>query len=174
MQAHVRVKGVSGIHLKDFPKATAVFVKVSLSSGSESFRTKPIAREEIRSRPDFSNDTLTFSVREREMPKLVLQLVLHMKLKPDPISFAFLSLPLRICPPGSRVEGKFAFTCESFYPEAIKGTVEIHVASDSRRRPFSDEKRTIDWPSSSSSSRSRASRRPPSRPRGTRGCRPRR
>jgi hypothetical protein len=144
MQAHVRVKVVSGISLKDFPKVTGVYVKMSLSSGSESLQTKPVSREDVRSRADFSNDTLTFAVKEKEIPKLVLQFVLYMKLKPDPLSFAFLSLPLRICAPGSRVEGKFAFTCESFYKEAVKGFVEIHIATDSKRRPFSDEKRPID------------------------------
>jgi hypothetical protein len=144
MQAHVRVKVVSGLHLKEFPKVTGVFVKVSLTPGSDSFRTKPINREDIRSRADFSNDTLTFAVKEKDIPKLVLQFVLYMKLKPDPISFAFLSLPLGVCSPGSRVEGKFAFTCESFYTEGVKGCIEVHIATDPRKRPFSDEKRPID------------------------------
>jgi hypothetical protein len=141
---HARLQEVTGISLAQFPNASGVYLKATLSPTGESQQTSPISRDRISSSVDFSGDTITFSIKESTIPRAVLEIVLYLNVKPDPLAFAFLTLPVRICRTGTRVGSKITFTCYPFYKELVKGKWELHLTSDSRKRPFSDERAKLD------------------------------
>jgi hypothetical protein len=141
---HIRLQDVTGISLAQFPNATGIFLKATLSPTGESQQTKSISRGSISGTVDFSGEVITFSIKESTLARAVLEIVLYLQVTPDPLAFAFLTLPVRICRPGTRVGSKITFTCYPFYKELIKGRWELHLATDARKRPFSDERAKLD------------------------------
>jgi hypothetical protein len=141
---YFRLSEVVGVSLAQFPNATGVFFKATLSPTGESAQTSAIPRKHISSSIDFADDHVTFSVKESTIARTVLEVVLFFKVSGDPLAFAYLTLPVRICRPGTRVSGKITFTCYPFYQEAVKAKWELHIATDARRRPFSDERIRLD------------------------------
>jgi hypothetical protein len=141
---YVRLQGVTGISLAQFPNATGVFLKATLSPTGDSQQTKCIPRDHISATVDFSGDVISFSLKDSTLARAVLEIVLYLQLTPDPLAFAFLTFPVRVDQPGTRVGRKITFTCYPFYKESIKGKWELHLAKDARKRPFSDERAKLD------------------------------
>jgi hypothetical protein len=144
LSLHVRLEEVTGISLTPFPNATGVFLKATISPTGDTQQTSPISRGDFSSSVDFSSSILTFTLKENLVQRGVIEIILFLNMKPDPVAFAYLTLPVRVCRPGTRVGSKITFTCYPFYKEAVKGKWEIHLSKDSKKRPFSDERAKFD------------------------------